>query len=284
MPDIDYGEVFGVEVPEEPEQETEEEQGGEPAEETPPQDDGEPGEPEENAESELPADEFREQEDGARYVEIRHQAEREARSRAEQEIGALLASSGLSDPYTRQPIASLQDLKAYRERYEQDRRREFQEGHNMDDQAYQAFVSELPEVKAAREAAEKTAAEGAKARLERDLQEVRRLDPAVKGLEELAQRAEYPQLCGLVEKGLSLPEAYKLVYFDQFTQKAAEATRQAALNSVNSKQHLSQTETRGEGALPVPSDVAAEYRVFMPDATDAEIQKHYNSYARAHRD
>lgn len=127
-------------------------------------------------------------------------------------------------------------------------------------------------------------AEGAWAWLERDLQEVGRIDPAIRGLEDLARRPEYPRLCGLVKKGLSLPEAYKLTYFDSLSQRAAESTRQAALNAVHGKQHLSRTCVRGSGAAPVPPDVAAEYRMLLPDATDAEIQRHYNEYSKTHRE
>lgn len=278
MGEIDYEEVFGVEAGGDQEAEVEQEpadlEGSE--EENEPEEVSEPGEKEEQEEGSV-----QEPEDN-RYAEFRRHAEEEARKQAEQEVNALIASSGFTDPYTQKPIASLQDLRAYREQYEQDRRKEFQEGHNMTDREYQAYVDGLPEVQAARAAAQKAAAEGAKARLEQDLQEVRKLDPNVKGLEDLAQSPEYSQICGLVEKGLSLPEAYKLVHFDDLTQRTAEATRQAALNAVNGKQHLHQTTVRGDGAASIPSDVAEEYRMFMPEASEAEIQAHYNAYAKAH--
>ena len=50
------------------------------------------------------------------------------------------------------------------------------------------------------------------------------------------------------------------------------------------KDHLTGTGTpQGTGAATVPPDVKAEYLAFNPDATDAEIQKHYNRYMEKQR-
>ena len=113
-----------------------------------------------------------------------------------------------------------------------------------------------------------------------DLNTVKTLDPTVKGLEDLSRRPEYPQICRLVEKGLSLPEAYKLVNFDALSRRAADATRQAALNQISGKDHMRQSESRGSGAMRVPADIAEEYRMLLPNVTGAEIQAHYNDYVK----
>lgn len=278
MADIDYESVFGAGAgPGEPE--------GTPENEEPLEPEGERGDhSSEETEQEPPPEESEKENIPAEPSadSLRLQAEETVSQRLEKELGELLANTGLLDPYTQKPISSLADLRAYREHFEADKRREFQDGHGMTDEQYQAFVSDLPEVKAAREAAERAASEGAKARLEKDLKEVGKLDPSVKSLEDLAQRPEYPQICGMVEKGLSLPQAYKLVYFDQLSQRAAEAAKQGTLNSLAGREHLQKSTTRGEGAAPVPPSVAEEYRMFMPEATEAEIQAHYNAYAKAH--
>ncbi len=280
--EIDYFDALGVETPqEEPGPQETEVQTEDAAPDTGEQ---EPGEETENGgtEQETAAQEEPAGEDSSAEG-LYHRAEREARQHTLQEMDALLASAGIVDPYTQKPISTREELIAYRDRYQQDKRREFQESHGMSEQAYQAYVSELPEVKAARAEAQRAAADGARARLEQDLREVEKLDPTVKGLEDLAKGPKYANLCGLVEKGLSLPDAYKLAYFDELSQRKAEATRQAALNSVNGKAHLERTPQRGEGAAPVPADVAAEYRMFLPGATDAEIQNHYSQYEKARR-
>lgn len=143
---------------------------------------------------------------------------------------------------------------------------------------FQSPVGELSSAADVQQAVLKSVSEGAWVQLEKDLKIVQALDPSVKSMGALAQRPEYPEICRLVEKGLSLPEAYKLVNFDALSRRRAEATRQAALNQYSGKQHMRQSISRGSGAVRVPADIAEEYRMFLPDATNAEIQAHYNGY------
>lgn len=287
---INYGEVFGVE----PETGNSQEAGEEPQQDYGPESEGaqeaadQPESPwAEEPEEERPGEEIQGNSRETSPAELNktdyQRIEQTAREGVEREVSSLLSTAGLLDPYTQKPISSIADLRAYREHFESDRKREFRESHGMTEEQYQAYVNELPEVKAAREAAQRAAAEGARARLDRDLRELNKLDPQVKGLEDLAQRPEYPEICQMVDKGLSLPQAYKLVYFDQLNARAAQAAKQGALNSVNGKDHLQRSIGRGEGAQPVPTGVAEEYRMLMPDATEAEIQAHYNAYLKAHK-
>lgn len=295
METIDFEEVFGVDAPV-PEDEGQAEGAGEngdvsggeretaapgvpePGEEG--ENEGEPAEAEEHGTEQDDLPKPQTPEENARYAAIRRRAEEEAREKAARDLDAVIAGAGLSDPYTGSPITNSAELRAYRERFEQEKRREFQEGHGMDEQSYRAFVDELPEVRAAREAAEQLQAREVKARIEEDIREIAKLDPSVKELADLAKRPEYGQVCGLVEKGYRLSDAWKVTNFEALSKRAAEAARQSALNAVNNKQHLAATASRGEGAATVPPEVAEEYRQLVPDATDAEIQRHYDSYAR----
>ena len=304
MEGIDFEEVFGVETPEEEgqaegagdhgdvsggEQEPDAPDAPEPGEEG--ENEREPAEPAEAEEHGAEQDDLpkpQTPEENARYAAIRRRAEEEARVKAEaaareaaaRELDAVIAGAGLSDPYTGAPITNSAELRAYRERYEQEKRREFQEGHGMDEQSYRAFVEELPEVRAAREAAEQLQAREVKARIEEALREIPKLDPSVRELADLAKRPEYGQVCGLVEKGYRLSDAWKVTNFDALSKRAAEAARQETRNSLGGKQHLAPTASRGEGAATVPPEVAEEYRQLMPDATDAEIRAHYARYAK----
>ena len=79
-----------------------------------------------------------------------------------------------------------------------------------------------------------------------------------------------------VKKGNSLLDAFKLANFETLSQGTAARARQAAINAAQSKQHLAQTQTRGKGAVTVPSDVKELYRTMNPGVTDAEIQAHYS--------
>ena len=99
-------------------------------------------------------------------------------------------------------------------------------------------------------------------------------------LKDLAAMETYPKFYELVKKGNTLVDAYRLANFEALTSSAAAATRQAALNNLQGKQHMGQTKERGAGAVSVPAEVKEMYRALNPGATDAEIQAHYN---RSHK-
>ncbi len=219
-------------------------------------------------------------EENARYAAIRRKAQREAQRKMEKELQERIVSAGLQAGNNAGPIEAREDPAAGRRQENRGNPWEASGEQAMGNPPYRNFPEESPVVRDARMEARRSAAVGAKAQLELDLNKVRALDPTVKGLEDLSQRPEYPEICRMVERGLSLPEAYKLVNFDALSRRAADATRQAALNQFSGKGHMRQSEARGEGAARVPADVAEEYRMLLPNVTNAEIQAHYNGYLK----
>lgn len=307
--EINYGAVFDVEVPETttgaeeteiaaPSEETgtttataqgaEEQEAAAPA-------------VEETEESEQPQAEAPEQEPktdrDAQFAAARRKAEAErdaaiaqAKEDAQKQVDEFFKTSGLMNPYTGQPITTRAEYEAYRERFEADQKAKLMEKAGITQEEFQAFVQGLPEVRAARQAkAEAEAAarqareQEAKARVDEQLRQIRAIDPTVKELGDLAKLDTYPKLYDMVKRGYSILDAYRLANYDTLTQRAAEASRKAAINSVQSKQHLKATESRGGGAIPVPDSVLEEYRVLNPGATKEEIQKHYQSYMKNSR-
>lgn len=306
--EIDYGAVFDVEVPEtttgaeetevaEPSEDdtiTTAAQGAEEQEAAAPA-------VEETEESEQPQAEAPEQEPktdrDAQFAAARRKAEAErdaaiarAKEDAQKQVDEFFKSSGLVNPYTGQPITTRAEYEAYRERFEADQKAKLMEKAGITQEEFQAFVQGLPEVRAARQAkAEAEAAarqareQEAKARVDEQLRQIQAIDPTVKELGDLAKLDTYPKLYDMVKRGYSILDAYRLANYDTLTQRAAEASRKAAINSVQSKQHLKATESRGGGAIPVPDSVLEEYRVLNPGATKEEIQKHYQSYMKNSR-
>ena len=307
--EIDYGAVFDVEVPETttgaeeteiaaPSEETgtttataqgaEEQEAAAPA-------------VEETEESEQPQAEAPEQEPktdrDAQFAAARRKAEAErdaaiaqAKEDAQKQVDEFFKTSGLMNPYTGQPITTRAEYEAYRERFEADQKAKLMEKAGITQEEFQAFVQGLPDVRAARQAkAEAEAAarqareQEAKARVDEQLRQIQAIDPTVKELGDLAKLDTYPKLYDMVKRGYSILDAYRLANYDTLTQRAAEASRKAAINSVQSKQHLKATESRGGGAIPVPDSVLEEYRVLNPGATKEEIQKHYQSYMKNSR-
>lgn len=306
--EINYGAVFDVEVPETTTG-AEETEAAEPSENDTTTAAAQGAEEQETAapaveeteESEQPQAEAPEQEPktdrDAQFAAARRKAEAErdaaiarAKEDAQRQVDEFFKNSGLMNPYTGQPITTRAEYEAYRERFEADQKAKLMEKAGITQEEFQAFVQGLPEVRAARQAkAEAEAAarqareQEAKARVDEQLRQIQAIDPTVKELGDLAKLDTYPKLYDMVKRGYSILDAYRLANYDTLTQRAAEASRKAAINSVQSKQHLKATESRGGGAIPVPDSVLEEYRVLNPGATKEEIQKHYQSYMKNSR-
>ena len=300
MNEIDYGALYGME------QGVNEAEAAEPsdAENAQGENEREPADPVEEAEAvgqdnaEEDAPEVQPPDERARFAAARRRAEAErdaailrARQEAEENarryIDEAFAQIGMTNPYTGRPIASRAEFEQYRDRFEAEKKAGILQKSGMTGPEFDAFVAGLPEVRQANEArrqAEEAMRQAreqqARTKVDEQLREIGALDPSVRELSDLAKMPGYPQFYELVKKGYTLLDAFKLVNFDALRRDTAEAGRQAARNAARSKEHLSQTATRGRGAAAVPADVREAYRAFNPDATEAEIQKHYQRYIK----
>ena len=313
MDDIDYGALFGIDAegaevtePAEPSADTtaqgaNEQEPAEPAvveqqeETTEGAEDGGQSAGGDSPEGQADGQKQQTPEQNAQFAAARRKAEAErdaaiakarqdAQAEAQRTIDEAFRNSGLSNPYTKKPITSKAEYDEYRTRLEADRKARLLKKSGMSDDEFREFVQGLPEVKQAKEAqaAAETAArqareQQAKLKVEEQLKEISALDPSIQELK------TYPKFYELVKRGNTLIDAFKLANYEALTGRAAAASRQAAINSAQGKQHLSPTTQRGAGAVSVPADVKAEYLAFNPDATDAEIQQHYNRYVKNHK-
>lgn len=283
MADIDYSAVFGLEGEEVQEaadpatEDTVGENEQEPADPAGESQDGAEGErkPSEEIDHHVQTDE-----ENARYAAMRRKAEADAEKRMNAELDKSIASLGLTDPYTNKSITNHAEMQAYRQRFVEEQRKEMQEKAGMSPEDYKRFVDSLPEVQAGKAAQQKVMDLEIRAKIDSQMREIQMISPEIKSMEDLSKLDNFDKLYDMVGKGYELADAYKVLNYDRLTAKAAEAAKQQALNSIGGKNHLQPVTPRGQGAVPVPADVAAEYRALMPEATDAEIQAHYNKYAR----
>ena len=287
MDDINYGELFGVDeggneqdVAEPAEVEEESTQGEEE------QEVAEPAADETDAEEEK-----QDPETNAKYAAARRKAEAErdqaiakakadAQAEADKYLNDTIAGMGLTNPYTKAPITTKAEYDEYRAKYEEERRSKIAKSSGMTDEEFKQYIADLPEVKAAKVAQQQAQEREAKLKIDEQLKEISQLDPDIKELSDLTKMENYPEFYERVRRGMTLTEAYKLTNYDKLTSQKLAATRQAAINSVNSKQHMTSTSARGTGAISVPADVMEMYKAFNPDATTAEIQAHYNKHHR----
>ena len=235
---------------------------GNTTEETPPSDEAAPQSPKENA----------------KYAGIRRKAEAEAMRKAEKEVEEKLRQIGIVDPETGKPIQNREEYEALRKARMDQERHAFMKQYNMDEKQYYDFVGSLPEIRAARIARERAVNTQVQTQISDELRQIHELDSSIQSLEDLQRYPSYDKMLELVKGGNRLIDAFKLANFDSLTRLAATKEKQAALNSLRGKAHLTPVSRRqGGGLSPVPDPVMNQYRIFNPSASEEEIQRHYNN-------
>lgn len=237
-------------------------------------------------------------EENARYAAARRQAEAQ-RDKARNELAAererskrlldeSIASLGIMNPYTGQPITDKAGLDAYNNARASEAKTQFMTNQGLNEQQYQQLINSLPEVQAALRAkaeSERAAAEyrnmQAKSSIESQLGELQKLDPDIKSIDDLAKMENYDAFYGYVKKGNTLADAYRLANFSKLLERNTAAEKQRNLNAAAGKQHMAPVaSTTPSGLDAVPAETMSYYRMLMPDASDEEIAKEYQSYLK----
>lgn len=240
----------------------------------------------------------------ARAAESRRQAKQRkaveeavARERAaeDQRWKEFFATAGLKSPVDGKPITTREEYEAYQRAMEDRRiRQNLQKGQLLPEDiesivrraiAQQSQGTAKDET--SESAHERAAAEGrtvTQEQVDAELEEIRRLDPAMTDLKAILESETGEAFRASVARGASFIEAFKLANFDRLRQmttaETAKRAEQAALNKARSKDHLQTSRSSGKGNVSVPAEVKEMYRYLMPGKTDAEIQEHYNRTLR----
>lgn len=232
--------------------------------------------------------------DNAKYAAARRKAEREkdlavkaaveqARKELEDQYNSELASTGLTDPHTNQPLKSLEELKKWRETFAREKQREIQEkfeeaGLGRDE--VDKLVNSHPDVIKARE--EKRRLEAAEQKLneqrykgmvEESIKEIQEFDPTIKSVLDIANSEHGAEVEEMIKKGYKISDAWKIANLDKIKQRTATAAQLETSSKARSKEHLEKSEQKGKGGISIPSDELAEFKKIMPKATKEQIQK-----------
>ena len=120
-----------------------------------------------------------------------------------------------------------------------------------------------------------------RARIESEIAEIGKLDPAIKTTGDLLKMPKAKEFYAYVQKGYSFIDSYRLAHFEEITQRNAEAARQQAQAAARGKEHLTVVgNPRNTGAESVPHDQMQLYRMLNPGVSEADIQKHFNNYQK----
>lgn len=202
------------------------------------------------------------------------------------------AYAGRVNPYTQQPIRSKADYDAYvkatEEQAKQQRNQQLAAA-GLDPNVLDDIISNHPVIKQAetviRQAEEqRKAAQETQARnwYQQQLREISGLDPEIKTISDLQTKRpdQFPRLMQMVGGGMTLAEAYKGLNYDTLAARRAAAAQQTVRNQAAGKAHMEPTGGQGKGGVEVPQNVKEEFRVLMPDITDAEMSRQYSDYIR----
>lgn len=233
-------------------------------------------------------------EERARHAAARRKAETEAainKAVAEEtaRVDAAIKAVGIPNPNNGgKPFASLQEIEEYKRSFDDQARTSRMANGNTTPEDIRAIVSEMPEVKAAVAAAEKArAAEEAadRAAFERDvadqLQQIHALDPSVNTLEDiLASDTAEAFVKAVREHRMNYYDAFRFVNMDKLAAVRQENARREEAARHEGKSHLKATTSRGNSVVDVPAAEMALYKQLMPEATEAEIRRHYRQYKK----
>ena len=281
----DLFEVYGVTKPEEPQEAPQEE----PAENAEEMQEPDAGAPEADEGAEKPKQSGQSKEENAKYAKARRKAEQErdaAIAEIDRKWQERIKRMGIENPYTNKPIESWEDYEAYQAQHEDKKRETFIRQHDMTEDEYRDMVDGLPDVQKAKadQAEAQKILDAEKQRqmreqVNREIQEIAKMNPAISSVEALVQDEKYEQILERIQKdpNISLADAYRLEHFDDL---AARRGRQQAINAAG-KSHMGRTQGRGEGSLRVPESVMRNYRSLVPGATEEQIVQHYNRMMRA---
>lgn len=308
MGDIDFYELYGVEPPAEGGEDggesgagaesegvNDEQAGAQATEggEDAGQGEGGPDEGGEPAAGDEPAGERQPQDKGDKATakqpgidDLREQARREAREEARREQDEAVKGLGLVNAYTKQPITTMEELTAYRQRVNEDKRAKLARKAGMTDEQFREFVQSQPEVQEAQRAARRAAAERTQAALAEQVRQIHELDPNINSFDDLGRMPNFKQFYRYAhDNRLSLVDAYRLANMDALNKRNAEAQAQAVRNAEASKGHLVANKPRGGGdpseGVTVPGVTADLYRELFPELKAADIRRDYAAYLKA---
>lgn len=316
--EINYWEALGLEEPAggnetEPAKPSEQPGGGNETEIAEPSEDMEDIEPEQEPDGEEPATNTEEEEEPdqpqskqerARQAAARRQREKDAaiqaavdealqqeRSSREQEMAEFFAAAGLRDPNREnKPITNMEEFRQYQQTFAMKQAEAELRKGKLTPETLQQIVEQTPVMQQAQQIiqqAEREKQQAAQARIQAqinaEIAEIGKLDPTIKSMQDLLASENGQKVYEYTKLGNSLVDAYWLANREKLVNKAATAATAQQSARTQSTAHLKATTSRGQGGVDVPAAEMALYRQMMPNATDAEIRRHYNSYIKSQR-
>lgn len=185
---------------------------------------------------------------------------------------------GILNPYTNKPILTEADLTAYRSAFAAEEQRQQLEEMGVSKEVLDNYIQNHPAMQQAQQVIHQQEQQAANDFMAKEFEAMKKEFPDC-GLESPQQLNETEAGRRALQMwanapGITLADAYAATHRKELSKKQSAAAKQAAMNEMNSKGHL--TQTKGSNAKgDVPEEIRREYKIYFPNATDAEIAEMY---------
>lgn len=185
---------------------------------------------------------------------------------------------GILNPYTNKPILTEADLTAYRSAFAAEEQRQQLEEMGVSKEVLDSYIQNHPAMQQAQQVIHQQEQQAANDFMAKEFEAMKKEFPDC-GLESPQQLNETEAGRRALQMwanapGITLADAYAATHRRELSKKQSAAAKQAAMNEMNSKGHL--TQTKGSNAKgDVPEEIRREYKIYFPNATDAEIAEMY---------
>lgn len=215
--------------------------------------------------------------------------ELEAAKRQQQEIDAMYARQygGYTNPETGQPITSAKDYFEAMEAQERMQMRAQLQESNIDPRVIDNMIANSPAVRQAQAVTAELNSYRATQMLNDDFKKVLAFDSTKQSEEDILNDPSYMSVIDYVQRhpGTRFDEAYKIVNFERLTSSKGDAAKQAVINQIKSKNHLS-TGTSvdvGDREDEIPASLVEHYKELFPEKNMKELKALYNNTLKARR-
>ena len=206
--------------------------------------------------------------------------ELEASRRQQQEIDDMYARQygQYTNPETGQPIRSARDYFDAMAAQERVNARAQMQEKGIDPRVIDNMILNSPAVREAQAATQELNNMRAQQRLEADYKEILALDSSLNSVEDILNDPAMPIMAQKVAAGMSLVDAYKIVNFDKISGLKGQAAKQAAINSIKSKSHLSTGAALNvsDAEEDIPANMVEKFKDMFPEKNMKELKALYN--------
>lgn len=208
------------------------------------------------------------------------------KQQADAEWNSFFAASGLKNTITGEPIRTKAEYEQWQAAYQTQQMQKKLKAGELTPEMMDQLIRQNPVVQQAQQLIEQNEAQKQQEtqrrnqeRMDSEIAEIGKLNPSIRSVEDLVNlpEEEFSSFKSYVDKGYGFLDAYRLSHMDQIVNQRAQQAAQQALSNSRGKEHLRPSgKSQGTGAVSVPPQILKHYRLFMPNATDAQIQAHYN--------